>query len=174
MYTSQRPPVIWLCIAISLLLVSFILIAENLLLSVLFCFIFSHAMEACGHTTETLYNFLGDLVSLLSGKVGMWNAPDHSILDVFFCLQLTFYCQILYKLLDLGCNPEVKSNDGDTALQIMIKRQRLPCVMALLSRSVDASSVGSEGNNALHLAISVSSRWSINWYLGISVVFVLN
>ena len=67
----------------------------------------------------------------------------------------------------------MKSNDGDTALQIMIKRQRLPCVMALLSRSVDASSVGSEGNNALHLAISVSSRWSINWYLAISVVFCL-
>ena len=103
-------------------------------------------------------------------RIAPWAHSIEGVLQIVVCYYFNFFFrQILYKLLDLGCNPEVKSHDGDTALQIMIKRQRLPCVMALLSRSVDASSVGSEGNNALHLAISVSSRcdWqylqSVSW-----------
>ena len=63
--------------------------------------------------------------------------------------------QCIYALCDLGCNIEAKNTAGDTALHIMIQRQRLGCMMALLSRSADASSVGSGGNNALHLCIQV-------------------
>ena len=70
----------------------------------------------------------------------------------------------------MGCNAEVKNHDGDTALQIMLKRQRLGCVMALLSRSADAASVGSDGNNALHLAINVS----ILYYFAITFHFVVD
>ena len=58
--------------------------------------------------------------------------------------------------------------DDDTALHVMLRRQRLDCAISLLVQGASANIVGSGGNNALHLAIEVSARlsalrWCINW-----------
>lgn len=65
------------------------------------------------------------------------------------------FLQCIYSLADLGCNLEAPNTDGETALHIMVKRNRLECVMGLLSRGADASAKGCHSNTTLHMAIEV-------------------
>ncbi|ELT90707.1 hypothetical protein CAPTEDRAFT_216660 [Capitella teleta] len=60
-------------------------------------------------------------------------------------------------LADLGCNLEAPNTEGETALHIMIKRNRLECVMALLSRGARAEAKGCHDNSTLHMAIEVGN-----------------
>ena len=59
--------------------------------------------------------------------------------------------------MEFGCEVDAVSRSGDTPLSIMIQKDRLECVMTLLSRNASTLKAGKDGNTPLHLAIAVSS-----------------
>jgi calcium-independent phospholipase A2 len=65
--------------------------------------------------------------------------------------------ECIFLLADLGCNFEATNTDGETALHVMIRRNRLPCVMALMSRGSQAKAICNRGNS-LHLAVEVCKQ----------------
>ncbi|XP_071042085.1 85/88 kDa calcium-independent phospholipase A2 [Parasteatoda tepidariorum] len=56
-------------------------------------------------------------------------------------------------LIEHGCNVNAKNFQGDTALHVMVRRNRLSCAVMLLSHQADANIQNSEGNTPLHLAV---------------------
>ncbi|CAL1282723.1 unnamed protein product [Larinioides sclopetarius] len=56
-------------------------------------------------------------------------------------------------LIEHGCNVNAKNFQGDTALHVMVKRNRISCAVMLLSHQADADIQNSEGNTPLHLAV---------------------
>ncbi|GIY39173.1 hypothetical protein CEXT_586611 [Caerostris extrusa] len=56
-------------------------------------------------------------------------------------------------LIEHGCNVNAKNFQGDTALHVMVKRNRLSCAVMLLSHQADADIQNIEGNTPLHLAV---------------------
>lgn len=65
--------------------------------------------------------------------------------------------EIIETLVDMGCNINALNFDGRTALQVMVLRNRLECVVALLSREADPNIADYEGNTALHLSVQESN-----------------
>lgn len=60
--------------------------------------------------------------------------------------------QCVYMLADLGCNLEAQNKAGETALHIMVQRNRVECVMGLLTKGAETA-VGSQTSTPLHMAI---------------------
>ncbi|GBN77293.1 85/ calcium-independent phospholipase A2 [Araneus ventricosus] len=56
-------------------------------------------------------------------------------------------------LIEHGCNVNAKNFQGDTALHVMVKRNRISCAVMLLGHQADADIQNSEGNTPLHLAV---------------------
>lgn len=57
-------------------------------------------------------------------------------------------------LLKRGCDVNSTSGAGNTALHVAVMRNRLDCVMALLTYGANADARGEHGNTPLHLAVS--------------------
>lgn len=64
--------------------------------------------------------------------------------------------QMARMLLKRGCDVNSTSSTGNTALHVAAMRNRLDCVMALLTYGANADARGEHGNTPLHLAMSVS------------------
>ena len=83
---------------------------------------------------------------------------------MLFCIDLIVryvWCfQAIYMLADMGADVNAQNQDDDTALHVMLRRERLDCAISLLVQGASANIVGSGGNNALHLAIEVRARVS--------------
>ncbi|KAF2880119.1 hypothetical protein ILUMI_26054 [Ignelater luminosus] len=60
---------------------------------------------------------------------------------------------VVETLVDMNCNINAINFERRTALHIMVLRNRLECVVALLSREADPDLGDHEGNTALHLAV---------------------
>ncbi|KAG8239488.1 hypothetical protein J437_LFUL019185, partial [Ladona fulva] len=60
--------------------------------------------------------------------------------------------QVIEVLLDKGCEKNALNFEGQTALHVMVMRQRLECVVALLSHFAAADIGDNNGNRPLHLA----------------------
>jgi len=60
---------------------------------------------------------------------------------------------LLEGMLELGCVIDAPNFDGNTALHLMVRYKRLPCVVSLLSHGASVDLLDAEGNSALHLAI---------------------
>lgn len=69
---------------------------------------------------------------------------------------MTVIRQAIYLLTEKGCDIDALNAENDTALHIMIRRQRIDCASTLLVLGASANLIGSGGNNPLHLAIEVS------------------
>lgn len=59
---------------------------------------------------------------------------------------------VVIDLLERGCLIDARNFNGQTALHVMVKRDRFECVVTLLSFGADPNLVDSSGNSALHLA----------------------
>ncbi|XP_064463813.1 85/88 kDa calcium-independent phospholipase A2-like isoform X2 [Ornithodoros turicata] len=64
--------------------------------------------------------------------------------------------QFLETMIDLGCDVDAKNFQGNTALHIMVARNRLACVISLLSHGANANAMGSDGDTPLHTAVRVA------------------
>lgn len=60
---------------------------------------------------------------------------------------------VIDELVDMNCNINSVNFENRTALHIMVLRNRLDCVVALLSRQADPNLVDLDGNTPLHLAV---------------------
>lgn len=65
--------------------------------------------------------------------------------------------EVVLALVELGCFIDARNFSGQTALHVMVQRDRFECVVALLSCVADPNLVDSTGNSPLHLAVSSSS-----------------
>ena len=65
--------------------------------------------------------------------------------------------EVVMALVELGCLIDARNFSGQTALHVMVQRDRFECVVALLSCGADPNLVDSSGNAPLHLAASAAS-----------------
>ncbi|CAH1155338.1 unnamed protein product [Phaedon cochleariae] len=61
--------------------------------------------------------------------------------------------QVIEALIDVNCHINALNFELKTALHVMVERNRLDCVVALLSRQANADLGDKDGNTPLHLAI---------------------
>lgn len=61
--------------------------------------------------------------------------------------------EVVQALLERGCNINALNFDGQTALHVMVARNRLECVVALLSHEAEIDLCDKKGNTALHIAV---------------------
>lgn len=62
--------------------------------------------------------------------------------------------EVLLELIDRGCDVNAVNFEGKTALHVMVERNRLECVVALLSHETEVDVRDRDGNTPLHLAIA--------------------
>lgn len=63
--------------------------------------------------------------------------------------------QCLEALIDFGCHLDDKNHEGDTALHVFIVKNKIACVITLLSSGANPNMITADGNSCLHLAIKV-------------------
>lgn len=61
--------------------------------------------------------------------------------------------EILIELIDRGCDVDAINFEEKSALHVMVERNRLECVVALLAAEAEIDLKDNKGNTALHLAI---------------------
>lgn len=61
--------------------------------------------------------------------------------------------EVLLELIDRGCDVNAVNFEEKTALHVMVERNRLECVVALLSHDAEIDLKDKNGNTPLHLAI---------------------
>lgn len=61
--------------------------------------------------------------------------------------------EVLLELVERGCDINAVNFEEKTALHVMVERNRLECVVALLSHEAEIDLRDKDGNTALHLAI---------------------
>lgn len=61
--------------------------------------------------------------------------------------------EVLIELIDRGCDVNSINFEEKTALHVMVERNRLECVVALLAHEAEIDLKDKNGNTALHLAI---------------------
>ncbi|XP_076272916.1 calcium-independent phospholipase A2 VIA isoform X3 [Rhynchophorus ferrugineus] len=62
--------------------------------------------------------------------------------------------QVIDALLDVNCNINAVNFEHKTALHVMVERNRLNCVVALLSRQAKINLPDKNGNHPIHLAVT--------------------
>jgi len=65
--------------------------------------------------------------------------------------------QCVYELAENGANLDTTNSSGETALHVMIRRNKFECVLGLLAKGANAAICGANTDNALHMAIEVLS-----------------
>jgi calcium-independent phospholipase A2 len=60
---------------------------------------------------------------------------------------------IMEALIEMGCDIDARNFQGETVLHLMVTRNKLPCVITLLSYGADVNAKGPNGNTPLHLAV---------------------
>ena len=65
--------------------------------------------------------------------------------------------EVVIALVDLGCSIEERNFSGQTALHVMVQRDRFECIVALLSRGADPNVVDKSGNSPLHYAAGLGN-----------------
>ncbi|XP_074647168.1 85/88 kDa calcium-independent phospholipase A2-like [Tubulanus polymorphus] len=65
--------------------------------------------------------------------------------------------EAVHMLFDKKIDLEVRNKTGETALHIMVRRNRLQCVMALLCQDANVAVIDQNGNTPLHLAIATDN-----------------
>ncbi|XP_065160438.1 85/88 kDa calcium-independent phospholipase A2 isoform X2 [Atheta coriaria] len=60
---------------------------------------------------------------------------------------------VIDALVDVNCNLDARNFEERTALHVMVLRNRLECVVALLSRNADPDLGDCDGNRPIHLAV---------------------
>ncbi|XP_023312464.1 85/88 kDa calcium-independent phospholipase A2 isoform X3 [Anoplophora glabripennis] len=61
--------------------------------------------------------------------------------------------QVIEALIDVNCHINALNFEAKTALHVMVERNRLECVVALLSREANADLGDKDGNRPIHLAV---------------------
>lgn len=61
--------------------------------------------------------------------------------------------EVLEALIERGCDINAVNFDGRTALHVMVSRNRLECVVSLLSHEADVDLRDNDGNTPLHIAV---------------------
>uniref|UniRef100_A0A1B6DBA0 phospholipase A2 n=1 Tax=Clastoptera arizonana TaxID=38151 RepID=A0A1B6DBA0_9HEMI len=61
--------------------------------------------------------------------------------------------QVIEQLLDCNCDINILNFKKQTALHVMVLRNRIECAVALMSRCADLDILDSDGNSALHVAV---------------------
>lgn len=60
--------------------------------------------------------------------------------------------ELMHLCLDMEIDPNVQNNAGQTPVHVMVCRQRVPCLVTLLSRGADPNITDTDGDTPLHLA----------------------
>lgn len=60
--------------------------------------------------------------------------------------------ELMHLCLDMDIASNVQNNAGQTPVHVMVCRQRVPCLVTLLSRGADPNIADNDGNTPLHLA----------------------
>ncbi|XP_049295992.1 85/88 kDa calcium-independent phospholipase A2 isoform X3 [Anopheles funestus] len=61
--------------------------------------------------------------------------------------------EVLNSLIERGCDVNLVNFNGQTPLHVMVARDRLECVVALLAHDADIDVVDNSGNTPLHIAV---------------------
>lgn len=81
-----------------------------------------------------------------------------NINDVLFCIM-----KVLESMIEHGCDLNARNFQDNTALHIMVARNRLNCVILLLSYGADVNAIGMAGDTPLHVAARVAAPATDNW-----------
>ena len=65
--------------------------------------------------------------------------------------------EIIEALAGSGCQLETKDFNGDTALHVMARHERVDCVIGLICAGALIDARGGKGNTALHIAVKLAS-----------------
>ena len=65
--------------------------------------------------------------------------------------------EVVIALVELGCCIEERNFSGQTALHVMVQRDRFECIVTLLSRGADPNVVDKDGNSPLHYAATLGN-----------------
>ena len=65
--------------------------------------------------------------------------------------------EVVAALLELGCLIDARNFNGETALHVMVQRDRFECVVTLLSHGADPNLVDNSGKSPLHVAATLGS-----------------
>jgi len=63
--------------------------------------------------------------------------------------------QCVYELVQQGANLDAANRIGETALHVMIRRNKFDCVLGLLAKGTSTAVKGVNSDNALHMAVEV-------------------
>ncbi|XP_022651095.1 85/88 kDa calcium-independent phospholipase A2-like isoform X3 [Varroa jacobsoni] len=70
---------------------------------------------------------------------------------------------VLESMIEHGCDLNARNFQDNTALHIMVARNRLNCVILLLSYGADVNAIGMDGDTPLHIAVRVAAPAAENW-----------
>lgn len=73
--------------------------------------------------------------------------------------------EVIMALVELECCIDALNFSRQTALHVMVQRDRFECVVALLSCGADPNLVDSNGDAPLHIAATSSSELIVQVYL---------
>ncbi len=61
--------------------------------------------------------------------------------------------ELVSTLVELGCQVDARNFRGETALHVMVQRDRFECVVFLLAHGADPNLIDADSNAPLHLAV---------------------